>query len=86
MMRGAEFLIALLPETFCLPCDIATFYTMAGEKDKAIEWLEKGLKIHDPALPYIGYPCYNDIPPDPRFQALLRQVGLPTDGKKREGG
>lgn len=82
-MRGAEFLIALLPKTFCLPTDIAYYYAQAGEKDKAIEWLEKGLEIHDPALPYIGIPCYNDIRSDPRFQALLRKVGLPAEGKKR---
>jgi TolB-like protein/Tfp pilus assembly protein PilF/predicted Ser/Thr protein kinase len=82
MRRGAEFLIALLPETFCLPTDIASFYIMAGEKDKAIEWLEKGLEIRDPALPYLGIPCWDDIRPDPRFQDILRQVGLPVDEKE----
>jgi serine/threonine protein kinase len=82
MRRGAEFLIALLPETFCLPTDIASFYIMAGEKDKAIEWLEKGLEIHDPALPYIGIPCYDDIRSEPRFQDLLRRIGLPVEEKK----
>jgi adenylate cyclase len=83
MKRGAEALIARLPETFCLPSDIAVFFTMAGEKDKAIEWLEKGLEIHDGIMPYLGLPCFHGLRPDPRFQALLRKVGLPTDGKKR---
>jgi serine/threonine-protein kinase len=82
MKRGAEFLIARLPETFCLPSDIATFYTMAGEKNKALDWLEKGLEIHDPVLPYLGYPCFDDIRPDPRFQDLLRRIGLPVDKKE----
>jgi tetratricopeptide (TPR) repeat protein len=82
MMRGAEFLIALLPGTFCLPTDIASFYIMAGEKDKAIEWLEKGLEIYDSAFLYLGFPCWDDIRPDPRFQDILRRVGLPVDKKE----
>jgi TolB-like protein/Tfp pilus assembly protein PilF len=86
MKRAAEALIARLPEVFCLPFDIATFYAVAGEKDKAVEWLEKGLEVHDPVLPYLAYPCFDDIRPDPRFQDLVRRVGLPTDDKTRDGG
>jgi serine/threonine protein kinase/Tfp pilus assembly protein PilF len=82
MKRGAEALIARLPKTFCLPSDIAMFYTMAGEKNKALDWLEKGLEIHDPALPYLGFPCDDEIRPDPRFQDLLRRIGLPVDEKE----
>ncbi len=77
MKRTAEALIARLTEVFCLPFDIATFYAVAGEKDKTIEWLEKGMEVHDPGLPYLGYPCFDDIRPDPRFQALLKRMGLP---------
>ena len=79
MKRGAEFLIARLPEVFCYPSDIGTFYALAGEKDKAIEWLEKGLEVHDPVLPYLGYPLFVDLLRDePRYQALLRKMNLPT--------
>jgi TolB-like protein/Tfp pilus assembly protein PilF len=83
MKRGAEALIARLTETFCLPGDIAMFYTMAGENDKALDWLEKGLKIHDPTLPYLGMPCDDGIRSDPRFQDILRRMNLPT-GKKND--
>jgi hypothetical protein len=83
MKRGAEALVARLHETFCLPSDIATFYTMAGEKDKALDWLQRGLEIHDPLLPYLGLSCFDSIRPDPRFQALLRKVGLPAQNEKR---
>jgi tetratricopeptide (TPR) repeat protein len=78
MKRGAEALVARLQETFFLPSDIAMFYIMAGEKDKAIEWLEKGLEIHDPALPYLGLPCDDGIRSDPRFQSILRRMNLPV--------
>ncbi len=78
MKRGAEFLIARIPETFCLPGDIAMFYAMAGEKSKSLDWLEKGLDIHDPGMPYLGMPYFDDIRPEPRFQDLLRRMGLPA--------
>jgi TolB-like protein len=82
MRRGAEALIGRLPKTFCLPSDIAMFCIMAGEKNMALDWLEKGLEIHDPALPCLGDPCYDDIRPDPRFQALLGRMKLPVGDKK----
>jgi serine/threonine-protein kinase len=83
MKRGAKALIALLPETFCLPNDIAQFYIMAGEKDKAIEWLEKGLEIHDPGLMYLGLPDFVDLLGDePRYQEMLRKMNLPVDEKE----
>jgi TolB-like protein/tRNA A-37 threonylcarbamoyl transferase component Bud32/Tfp pilus assembly protein PilF len=82
MRRGAEALIGRLPKTFCLPSDIAMFYIMAGEKNMALDWLEKGLEIHDPVLPYLGMPYYDSLRPDPRFQALLGRMKLPVGDKK----
>jgi TolB-like protein/Tfp pilus assembly protein PilF len=80
MKSVAEALVARLPEAFALPCDIASWYALAGEKEKAIEWLEKGLDPHDPVLPYIGcYRCFDDLHPDPRFQDLLRKMNLPVE-------
>jgi tetratricopeptide (TPR) repeat protein len=83
MRREAEAFVACLPETFYLPSTIAYCYAQAGEKSKALDWLEKGLEIHDPLLPYLGFPLYDDMRSDPRFQALLRKVGLPAQGEKR---
>jgi len=78
--RAAEALIARLPEVFCKPFDIASFYAVAGEKDRALEWLEKAFEGRDQELPYIGcYPCFDDLHPDPRFQELLRKMNLPME-------
>ena len=72
MKSVAEILVARLPEAFALPSDIAFWFALAGEKEKAIEWLEKGLDPHDPVLPYIGcYRCYDGLHSEPRFQELL---------------
>jgi tetratricopeptide (TPR) repeat protein len=83
MKRGAEALIARLPEAYSLPNDIGNFYLAAGEKDKAIEWLEKGVEVHDPVSPYLScFPLYDDIRSHPRIQDILRRMGLPMDEKK----
>ena len=86
MKCGAESLVARLPEAFSLPNDIGNFYVAAGEKDKAVEWLEKGFEVHDPVSPYLScFPLYDDIRSDPRIQAVLRRMGLPTHDKKPDG-
>jgi serine/threonine protein kinase/tetratricopeptide (TPR) repeat protein len=82
MKRAAEFLVARLPQTYCLPGDIAMYYALAGEKDKAFEWFERGLEVHDPGMPYLGMPYYDSLRPDPRFQDLLRRMNLPAGDKK----
>jgi TolB-like protein/tetratricopeptide (TPR) repeat protein len=79
MKRTAEALITRLPESFALPSEIASFYAVAGESEKAVEWLEKGLDPHDPVMPYIGVlPIYDDLHADPRFQELMRKMNLPV--------
>jgi tetratricopeptide (TPR) repeat protein len=83
MKRGAEAQIARFPGPICGPSDIAQFYAMAGEKDKAIEWLEKGLEFHDPVLPYLGLPAFADpLGDEPRYRELLGKIGLPVDEKE----
>jgi hypothetical protein len=60
-----------------LPVGIAMRYLDAGDKDRAIAWLLKAYDIHDQNLPYIGMPNWDSLLGDPRFQALVRRVGLP---------
>jgi serine/threonine protein kinase len=80
MRRGAEALIANFPETFCTPSEPVFFYVAAGEKTKTLDWLEKGLEVHDPSLQYVLQPEYVDLLGDePRYQELLRKIGLPME-------
>jgi serine/threonine-protein kinase len=47
------------------------------EKHAALEWLEKGCERREPALVAIGvHPIYDELRGEPRFEALLKQVGL----------
>ena len=57
---------------------IARRYLDAGDYDWAIDWLEKGYVERDPSLCYIGLPRYDPLRSDPRFQDLLRKIGLPV--------
>ena len=60
-----------------LPYGIAMRYLDAGDKDQAIAWLQKAFDTRDQNLPYLGWPDWDPLRPDPRFQALLRRIGLP---------
>jgi eukaryotic-like serine/threonine-protein kinase len=56
---------------------IAFRYLDAGDKDRAMYWLEEAYKGHDPSLTYVGRPHWDRLRDDLRFQALLRRIGLP---------
>jgi serine/threonine-protein kinase len=56
---------------------VALRYLDAGDKDRAIAWLQKDYDDRGQNLPYIGMPTWDPIRSDPRFQALVRRVGLP---------
>ena len=78
MRRAADTLVARARKTYVLPSDVAGLYVMAGEKDQALAWLEKGLEVHDPGAPqYSITPDFKPLRSDPRFQALLRRMNLP---------
>jgi eukaryotic-like serine/threonine-protein kinase len=56
---------------------LAMRYLDAGDKDRAMAWLYRGYESHDQNLPYLGWPNWDPLRSDPRFQALLRRIGLP---------
>ena len=52
-------------------------YIALGDKDEAFAWLEKSYSEHSTALTSLKVnPIYDPLRGDPRFQALLRRVGL----------
>jgi len=57
--------------------EIALVYSGLGEKQDAFEWLEEAYKAHDVGLVYLKIdPCLDPLRADPRFDDLLRRVGL----------
>lgn len=54
---------------------VAMIYTALGDKDEAITWLNRGYeKRFNPGV--LMRPCFDPIRSDPRFQEILRRIGL----------
>jgi serine/threonine-protein kinase len=59
--------------------NIALVYAGLGQKDRAIEWLENAYKSRSGWLIFLGLrvdPRWDGLRPDPRFQDLMRRIGL----------
>ncbi|MGD0096168.1 MAG: tetratricopeptide repeat protein [Terracidiphilus sp.] len=57
--------------------EIALVYVGLGEKRDAFKWLEDAYRAHDVGLVYLKVdPCLDPLRSDPRFDDLLRRVGL----------
>jgi adenylate cyclase len=77
--RAAEFEAAKHSDDPGAAYDVAQCVLYAGDTARALDWLEKAYEMRDPNMPYLGVlPIYDPLRSDPRFQALLRKMGLPT--------
>jgi serine/threonine-protein kinase len=56
---------------------LAHLYLRAGERDRALDWFERAFDAHDPNMPYLRGPLIDPLRTDPRFQDLVRRIGLP---------
>ena len=58
--------------------DVAETYAVLGERDAAFEWLEKAYARRVPRLTSFHIdPHYDSLREDPRFDDLVRRIGLP---------
>jgi TolB-like protein len=58
-------------------CHMAILYIHAGDRARALEWLERAYDVRDPNMPYLRGPEWDPVRSDPRFQGILRRMGLP---------
>ena len=64
--------------TYVPSYDIAMVYVGLGDTDKVLEWLEKAYQEHSAWLVWLHLiPWCEPLHPDPRFQDLVRRIGLP---------
>jgi serine/threonine protein kinase/tetratricopeptide (TPR) repeat protein len=69
----------LAKQRYVAPHFFAGIYVGLGEHERAIEYLEKSCAEHCHWLIYLRIdPSMDDLRSDPRFQDLLRRVGLPA--------
>jgi tetratricopeptide (TPR) repeat protein len=78
MQAWLDDLISQSTHRYVAPLDIANIYIRLGEKEHALEWLEKGYQARDANMIDIATePTYDSLRSDRRFTDLLRRVGLP---------
>jgi tetratricopeptide (TPR) repeat protein len=74
-----ERLLKLSKERYVSPYTIALIYNGLNDPDEAIAWLERGFEKRDPRMTFLkAEPKWNNLRDDPRFQDLVRRVGLPS--------
>ncbi|MDA2914099.1 tetratricopeptide repeat protein, partial [Acidobacteriia bacterium AH_259_A11_L15] len=79
-LRELEGLLELAKREYTYSAGIAFVYGALGEKDRAFEWLERAYRERGYFMVALKVePRFDSLRDDPRFQDLLRRVGLPED-------
>ncbi len=74
----AELLQQKMRGKYVSPLFVAMHYSMAGETDLAIEWLEKAFADRSSWLVELKVdPAWRNLHSDPRYQDLLKRIGFP---------
>lgn len=72
-----EGLLKSSAERYVSPQHIALVYNGLGERDEALGWLERAYAQRSTGMVFLKVePKWNNLRSDPRFQDLLRRVGL----------
>ena len=59
------------------PYAVAWIYEALGEKQQALDWLEKSYENREDTMLWLNSdPSWDDLRSEPRFQDLVRRVGL----------
>jgi serine/threonine-protein kinase len=71
-------ILRLSHERYVPPYHIALIYAGLGDHDETMNWLERGYEQRDPKMVFLKVePKWRELRDDPRFQALMKKVGLP---------
>ena len=76
-IKTLEQLNRVSKQKYVSPYLIAEIYAGLGEKDQALDWLEKACDEHATSVIFLKVePSFNDLRSDPRFQEMVRRIGL----------
>ena len=70
--------LELSQRKYVSPEQIALIYANLGEKDRAFAWLDRAYEARSANLitVMLASPAYDPLRSDPRFEVLLRKIGL----------
>ncbi len=78
MNLEGDLLVKQSEKIYIIPSDIVSLYVLAGNKERTLDWLEKGYELRDPLTPYIGRPFFTGLLLNElRYQELLRKLNIP---------
>jgi TolB-like protein/DNA-binding winged helix-turn-helix (wHTH) protein/Flp pilus assembly protein TadD len=67
----------LSKRTYVSPLDFAVVHTGLGDRDSAFQWLEQAYRERAMRIQELNSPMFDSLRPDPRFEDLIRRIGLP---------
>jgi len=73
----AEALERQFQANYWTPAEIAWRFVQAGDKNKALDWLEVGYEKRDQNMPYMCWPIFDPLRDEPRFQEIELKMNLP---------
>ena len=77
MCVAAETLVERSHSTYVQPTQIARLYAHAGDKEHALDWLERAYEENLIAMVHLGVDLdWSSLRGEPRFQDLMRRVNL----------
>ena len=77
-LRVLEDLERLTKKRYVCSYEVATAYVLLKEKDRAFRWFDKAVEDRSDCMVVLAVdPRLDSLRSDPRFQDLLRRVGLP---------
>jgi hypothetical protein len=63
------------------PYNVARVYGSIGDKQRALEWLERAYQEHNPDLIELARePCFAALRSDAKFRELMRRIGWQLTG------
>jgi DNA-binding SARP family transcriptional activator/TolB-like protein len=80
----ADSLVDLATREYVLPLGVAAAYTGIGDRDTALDWLERMVEDGSTQRVWLlTYSAFDELKGEPRFEAIVSRLGLPA-GERAE--
>ena len=73
----ADTLFAQSKTAYINPVDIAILYVCSGNKERALDHLERAFEVHDINLIFLSLPIFDCLHNEHRYQVLCRKMNFP---------